>query len=242
MAKKKKSAEPTARYTLVPQPTVRSMIVCVPEDLPTEVLASTRQLDRHLGVQATSCRRLWASPALRLWQRRHLIDLRPGNPAYCAGGPIQLLDLEGLRQATGMGAAMRYQHFVRVVQGTSPATPWTVFMQRHLADPDAYPKYAAKADFEGQTRILAMRMYNAAVTNPAAHLYPQEVEMLQAGHAAYCNYHALWAVCSDAVVTTDGGRIQPASDHFADRVTFLHQANRYLDGLDPAQRLLAVTL
>ena len=36
--------------TVTAPATIRTMIVCLPAGLPTQVLASTRQLDRHLAV------------------------------------------------------------------------------------------------------------------------------------------------------------------------------------------------
>jgi len=49
------------------------------------------------------------------------------------------------------------------------------------------------------------------------------------------------AICCDAILTTDGRRLQPRSDSFADRITYLHDAMRLLYALPSRQRLLAVT-
>ena len=222
--------------------TIRTMIVCVPDGLPTEVLASTRQLEHHLAVAGTSSARIWAKPTLGPLARRQLIDAHKGRPTYCAGGPVRLLDLVGMRHGAGIGAGLRFQQWSRIVHGTRPATVWPVFVQRHLTDPTKYPMDTARADFDAQPRVLAMAMHNATVHTPAAHLDPHELEMLQAGPAAYANFHSLRAVCADALLTPDGARMQPASARFADWVTYLAHANRYLDSLDGKQRLLAVTL
>lgn len=238
----------TATATVTPTgpvtvpPTIRTMTVCVPEELPTQVLAASRQLDRHLAVTGTSTPRLWAKPTVGPLARRHLIAARRGRPTYCAGGPVRLLDLAGMRYGATVGASLRHQHWTRVVHGTRPATPWPQFAARHHADPTRYPIQTATADFDRQPRVLAMRMYNAAAGYGAAQLDPMELEMLQAGPAAYANYHALRAVCTDAVLTADGTRLAPASAQFTDWVTYLALAIHYLDGLDGSQRLLAVTL
>ena len=235
------AATPATTLMVTPTPTVRHMIVVVPDQLPTQVLRSTRQLDTHLGVQATSWARFWAKPGLRPWQRQNMIDLRKGQPAYCAGGPARLLDLAAMRHGAAVGAGIRHQHWSRAVHGTKAATPWHVYMRRHLDDRSQYPLEVAKADFTNQPRVNAMRIHNAACYG-AAQLDVAELEMYQAGQMAYQNYHALWALCLDALLTHDGALLQPDSDAFAHQVTYLDAALRYLDGLDDAVRLLAVTL
>jgi hypothetical protein len=236
------NAAPVVNATpaVTPTATIRTMIVCVPDELPRESLTA-RQLDRHFGVAGTLSPRFWATPALYLWQRGHLFDLRKGRPAYCAGGPLRLLDLAGMRHAAGMGAGIRHQTWARVVHGTKAATPWHVFETRHLADPAAYPIDIAKAGFNNQPRVNAMRMHNA-VAYGAGTLAVDELEMFQAGPMAYQHYHAATAVCGDALITAEGAKLAPDSDAFAHRVTYLEQANRYLDTLAEAQRLLAVTV
>lgn len=226
-----------------PQPTIRTMIACVPEQLSTQVLNGTRQLDRHLGVTATSEARFWARDNTYIWQHKQFIGLRKAKtgPRYCAGGPISLLDLTGMRHGAHLGASMRHQQWTHVVRGTRDARPWQDYLLRHLREPGKYPFEQAKADFEAQPRVFAMRAHNAAGFGDV-YLDPFELELLQAGAAGYANYHSMWVVCTDAVITANGGQLQPASDSAADRLTYLSQAIRYVESLDPAQRLLAVTL
>jgi hypothetical protein len=236
-------APPVVAPSVVAPPVqVRLMLVRIPDDLPGQVLTYNRRLDRAFGVSATSCPRLWASPRLHAWQRRRLFDVRTGHPTLCAGGPLRLLDIAGLRHAAAIGAGLRHQRWAHVVHGTKSATPWPVFLQRHLTDPSTYPIDKAEADFERQPRVLAMRLHNAATYDAVAHLDPHELEVLQAGPASYQHFHALWSTCLDAILTADGTRLAPASGHLADWVTYLDRASRYLDGLDDAQRLIAVAL
>jgi hypothetical protein len=223
-----------------PTATIHTMIVCLPDGLPRDALTASR-LDRHFGVSGSLQPRFWASPALYPWQRGQLFGLRKGRPACCAGGPVRLLDLAGLRHAGGVGAGIRHQLWQRVVHGTRPATPWPIFLTRHLADPRRYPYPAAQAAFGHQPRVNAMRMHNAA-TPGAAHLPVVELEMFQAGPAAYQHYSACTAICGDALLTADGHKLAPQSDALTDRVTYLDQAVRHLDTVEPAQRLLAVAL
>ena len=238
MGKTPRKVTPTAADR--PKATIRTMILCIPGELPREALTA-HQLDRNFGVQGTLSPRFWATAALRLWQHRQMISLRKGRPASCAGGPVKLLDLDGMLQAAGIGAGIRHQLFSRIVHGTRNATPWHVYEARHLADPQEYRWDKAVADFDNQPRVNAIRMHNAA-TYGAGQIALAEVEMYQAGYMAYQHYSALTAVAGDALITIEGATLAPASDAMADRVTYLEQANRLLAAIDPDQRLLAVAL
>ncbi|MDH6466055.1 hypothetical protein M2302_006261 [Micromonospora sp. A200] len=230
----------TAAPTVTPAPTIATMIVCLPDELPAEALTA-RHLHTQFGVAGTLTPLFWAVPQLRLWQRQQMISLRKGRPASCAGGPVRLLDLQGMRHAAGVGAGIRYQVWQQVVHGTRPATPWPVFASRHLTDPQKYPLEVATADFHAQPRVNAMRMH-AAATPGTGQPNPGELEMYQAGQMAYQHYHATSAFAGDALLTADGRKLAPASDALAHRVTYLEQALRYLDTVEPDQRLLAVAL
>ncbi|MEV2241105.1 hypothetical protein [Micromonospora sp. NPDC049891] len=229
-----------ARPVVTPTATISTMIVCLPDGLPSQALTAT-QLDRHFGVSGALQPRFWASPSMWLWQRRHLVAPRKGRPVYCAGGPVKLLDLAAMRHAAGVGAGIRHQLWQRVVHGTRPATPWSTLLARHLADPARYPRERAVADFHHQPRVNAMRMHNAA-SHGGGYLSVGELEMFQAGPMAYQHYSASTAVCGDALLTPDGHKLAPASDALTHWVTYLEQANRYLDTVEADQRLIAVAL
>ncbi|MCO1597612.1 hypothetical protein M8C17_20890 [Micromonospora sp. RHAY321] len=234
-------ATPNApRPTVTPAPTIQTMVVCLPDELPAEALTA-HHLDEHFGVTGTLKPLFWAVPALRLWQRHQMVGLRKGRPPACAGGPVKLLDLQGMRHAAGVGAGIRYQIWQQIVHGTRPATPWPVFEARHLADPDRYTLHAAAADFHAQPRVNAMRMY-AAATPGTGQPSVGELEMYQAGQMAYQHYSATSAIVGDALLTADGRKLSPASDALTHRVTYLEQALRYLDTVEPSQRLIAVAL
>lgn len=240
------TARPTSTRTApaapvaTPAATIRTMIVCLPDDLPRETLTQHR-LDRHFGVSGTLHPQFWAAPSMWVWQRGHLFGLRKGRPACCAGGPVRLLDLTGMRHAAGVGAGIRYQLWQRVVHGTKAAHPWPVFLARHLADPHRYPWAAAQAAFHAQPRVNAMRLHNA-VTHGAAQLALADLEMLQAGQVAYQHYSACTAICGDALLTTDGTTLAPASDALTHRITYLEHAMRHLDTAEPHRRIIAVAL
>lgn len=223
-----------------PTATIQSMIVCLPDALPSHALTAS-QLDRYFGVSGTVQARFWAVEARWLWQSKELVAARKGKPTYCAGGPVKFLELAGMRQAAGMGAGIRHQLWQQVVQGTPAAKAWHVFESRHLAEAAKYPYEKAQADFWNQPRVNAMRLHNQS-SYGAAQLALQELEMFQAGPVAYQHYSAITAVCADALLTPGGHRFAPASDALAHRVTYLEQANRYLDTLEADQRLLAVAL
>ncbi len=229
----------TTTGTVIPDPTVHTMIVCVPDELPGEVF-DRRLLDRHFGVQGSLVPRFWAKPGNPL-RRRGLVDARKGKPTPCAGGPLRLLDLEALRHSYAMAAAFRYQTWSTVVRGTRDARAWVHYLHRHVNDPVDYPIQRAQADFGNQPRVLAMRSHNA-VTYGGASLDEQELEMFQAGPVAYQNFQYLAAAVADALLTPQGQRLCATSDRMAHRLAYLHNTNRYLDSLDPATRIVAVSL
>jgi hypothetical protein len=223
---------------VVPAPTVRTMIVCVADDLPSEVF-DQRVLAWHLSVDGSIVVRFWAKPTNPI-RRRHLIDPRPGKPTACAGGPLRMLDTAALRLAYRMAAALRYQTWTAVTRGTRDARPWVTFLERHLSEPD-YPLAQAETDYGNQPRVLAVRAHNTVTSGPAR-LAEQDLEMFQAGPMAYQNYQQLLAMAADALLTPGGDRLCPVSDRFADRLTYLQQANRYLDTTDEHTRIIAVQL
>ncbi|GAA4595791.1 hypothetical protein BJY16_001795 [Actinoplanes octamycinicus] len=234
---------PAPAVTLKPAATINTMIIVLPDELRTDMFTRTSDLSRHFGVAGRLHPRFWAIRNLRLWQHRQLIGMQPrkrNTPVYCAGGPAALLDLDGLRDASGCGAGIRHQLWHQVVQGTRPAQPWPALHARHCADPKKYPYAQARDDFWAQPRVNAMQLHNAA-TAGTAHLPIEDLEMLQAGPMAYQHYSAMTAICGDALRTADGRVLTPASDTLADRTYYLDQAVRYLDTIENA-RLIAVTL
>ncbi|GAA1622987.1 hypothetical protein [Actinoplanes couchii] len=233
-----RSAKPAPTTQATVAPTIRTMVVCVPDTLPSEAIASG-QLGEHLKVRGTLLPRFWTTAGLL--QRIKLFGFRAGKPAYCAGGPVRLLNLDGMRQAAGFAAGVRHQLWQQAIHGTRPAHSWPVYLRRHLSEPDRYPRQQAEDDFRRQPRVLAVELHN--INRPPAEAFDlAELDMYQAGPAAYQHYSAAAAVTGDAVLTRDGNLLAPASDTAPDRVTFLNQASHYLHGVTPQQRLLALSL
>lgn len=224
----------------VPAPTIHTMIVCVPVEVPG-LMFDQRTLEHQFGVHGVTVVRFWAKPCQPL-RRRQLIDPRKGKPTPCAGGSLRMLDMAALRRAYRTAAAQRYQTFTTVVRGTRDARPWAHYLGRHLSEPD-YRMTRAESDYRNQPRVLALRAHNAvADAHAGAQLDERELEMFQAGPAAYGNYHHLLAMAADALLTPERHRLCPVSDRFADRLTYLQQANRYLDTTNEHTRIVAVQL
>ncbi|WBB91434.1 hypothetical protein [Verrucosispora sp. WMMC514] len=58
---------------------------------------------------------------------------------HAAGGPTCLLDLRLMRSRAAEYAAWQWQQWHATVSGTRDAQPWWVFLDRHRADPTAWP-------------------------------------------------------------------------------------------------------
>jgi hypothetical protein len=176
-----------------------------------------------------------------MWQHKQLSAPRKGRPLYCAGGPVNLLDLDGVRHAAGFGAGVRHTQWQHVVHGTPRAHAWHVFQGRHLSEPAKYSLARAEAEFWGQPRVSAMRLHNMNQP-PAGQLPIEHLEMFEAGAATYQHYAAASTLCGDAVLTADGRTIKPAGDALSFRITYLDLATRHLETIAPAERLLAITV
>jgi hypothetical protein len=204
------------------------------------MLSASWPPDCCTAVAGTPVSYLWARSGIKPWQRRHLYGIRRTQhaPTLCAGGPIRWLDLDGMRDAAAFAAGIRHHQWTNAVRGTRPATPWHQIRTAQPGTPTVAIA-AAWRRYTHQPRIVAMRAFTAAhLTGPV--LDQEEIEMYQAGLVAYQQYHAMRAICGDAMVTADGRRLQPRSDSFADRITYLHHAMRLLHALPSRQHLLAV--
>ena len=235
-------AEPPPPTGVEPMaPLIRLMIVCVPDTMPVSILTSSWPTGHGNCIAGTPVTYLWARSGVKPWQRRHLIGVHRARHTVtvCAGGPIRWLHLDGMRAAAAFAAGIRHHQWTNAVRGTRPATPWHQIRAAQSGAPSV-AMAAAWRRYTNQPRIVAMRAFTAAyIAGPV--LDPDEIEMYQAGPVAYQQYHAMRAICGDAILTTDGRRLEPRSDSFADRITYLHHAMRLLHALPNRQRLLAVT-
>lgn len=71
---------------------------------------------------------------------------------------------------------------------------------------------------------------------------PHELALYQAGEATYAGLYWRAALIGDALITTDGRLLKPASGSVADRFRFLNEACGYLRSLRPSARLCAVAI
>jgi hypothetical protein len=224
--------------------TIRTMIVCIPNGVAPQMLTAGYPTHPAFDDGARFSSRFWVIPKLRFWHRSHLINVRrgrKGTPTSCAGGRLSHLDLTLMRDAAGFYAGMRWQQWHQAVAGTRAARPWHEFDTDRRTNPTKVSHDDARTRFLAQPRINAMRAYTAA--NPTASaLDPYEVEMYQAGQQAYQHYHAMQALCADAIMPPAGDRIEPASDSLADRLTYLHQVIRLMHNFTATQRIAAISV
>ncbi|GIH16344.1 hypothetical protein [Rugosimonospora africana] len=158
---------------------------------------------------------------------------------YTSGGPIGLLDLDGMRRAAVIAATHTWHRWSYVVAGTPAAKPFWHFADRYGGD--RYPLARARRDYLSQPRISAIRAFNAAPYNPG-HLPVDHLEALQVGLSTYVTIAELSAVVGDGVVTAEGYFFVPESGRVEDQLTFLHHANRYLAGLPRETPIAAIAV
>jgi hypothetical protein len=209
----------------------RTVVVCLPVNAEPQLLpalAHARLATAGYTVLGTVLR----FPAPGRQARKHL-DVHQG---YTCGGPVGLLDLDGMRRAAAAAAAQTWQHWNYIVAGTPFARPWWHFADRHRADPARYPVAQAQQDYLTQPRVMAMRAFNALHHNA---LPTGELEALQQGLNTYATLGQLAAVAADGVATLDGRVLTPTSTRLDDQLTYLHHANHHLAALSANQPITA---
>lgn len=166
----------------------------------------------------------------------YLLDAarRFGAVTMAAGGRKSRLDLTGTAAKAAHDAALRWRAWnTHIAATTRPARPFEDYLAQHHADPAKVSVAEARRRFEQQPRVLAML---------AHHFDPYELSVYQSGEATYAGLHWRIALIGDALITTDGRLLTPASDSVADRFRFLNEACAYLRGLRSSARLCAVAI
>jgi hypothetical protein len=222
-------------------PDTAVIIVCLRQNTPTDQLAATAiaQLTAlsSLSNARTAGRFVTTSRITGRWSQRRL--LQPWQHT-AAGGPIRLLDIDGMRAAARDACWQRWHLWHQVVTGTSLARPYWQFADRHLAAPDKYPRERAQGDYLAQPRIAAMRTYNALPTKVMP-LFTRELEAFQAGPHTYAHLGWLSAVPADGMVTLDERYLRPHGGRLAEQLDFLHTANNAITAMNTHDQLVALT-
>jgi hypothetical protein len=216
---------------------IRTILVCLPAGRRPHELAdlAADQLARHdLPACGTVAH---FRPGTRRGSK--LLD-RSRDSA--AGGPVGLLDLEGMRRRAYVAAAQRWLLWRAVVAGTRSAQPWWVYADRHHADPRRYPLHAAREQYLTQSRLLAMATYNALPCR-ADHLPPAQIEAFQAGQRTYAWLAWLTAVPADGLTLDQSapmGLLTKPRGRLTAQLSYLREANACLDRLHPKANLVAM--
>jgi len=161
-----------------------------------------------------------------------------GAITLAAGGRKSRLDLPGMSLTAAHEAVARWRAWhLHINATTRPARVWEDFLAQHHADPDKVSLAEARRRFEQQPRVLAMLAYAGGYV-----FDPYELALYQAGEATYAGLYWRRALIGDALITTDGRIMRPASDTLADRFRFLNDACIYLRSLNDHARLCAVAI
>ncbi len=215
-------------------PASLTIVVTLDPDITTDALTASAANRVHTQGHLCPTGLVNHFPAHRRLTRRLVHRLH----GHAAGGPIRLLDLHLMRRRAAEYAAWQWQQWRSVVSGTRDAQPWWVFLDRHRADPAAWPISRAQQAYLAQPRVLAMTAYHAAYRQhpvPTARL-----ESLQAGLSSHCTAAALAAVPGDATATATGVWLTTRSGRLSDQLAYLHAANNYIDQLPPRTPLVAI--
>jgi hypothetical protein len=216
---------------------VRTILVCLPAGLRPPELAdlATDRLARHdLPACGTVAH-------FRPGTRRASKLLDRGKDAT-AGGPVGLLDLDGMRRLAYAAAAQRWLLWRGVVAGTRSAQPWWVYADRHHSDPRRYPLHTAREQYLTQPRLLAMATYNA-LPGRADQLQPGQIEAFQAGQRTYTWLAWLTAVPADGLTLDQpvpAGLLTKPRGRLTAQLSYLREANASLDRLHPKANLVAM--
>ena len=161
-----------------------------------------------------------------------------GSITLAAGGRKSRLDLPGMSMIAANEAIARWRAWNMHINATTRAArTWEDFLADHKAAPAKLSLAEARRRFEQQPRVLAMLAYAGGHT-----FDPYELSLYQTNEATYAGLHWRIALIGDALITTDGRLMRPATDSLADRFRFLNDACAYLRTLNNRARLCAVTI
>lgn len=170
------------------------------------------------------------------------------EPLHCDGGPRGLLDFAATRRQAVNRARAEWQaqqhDFQKLIADHPPARPLTAFLDRHQADPVAYPREQAVADHHAQPLIRALNHCTAWQRYPSLGVWvlgPDTDPISQFTRDPQPDFDgaAAWAVTTYALLTADGHWIDPerlgpfAAPHPGEEAdeAYARQADAYLDNL-----------
>ncbi|MGC5332817.1 hypothetical protein [Micromonospora sp. DT62] len=221
--------------------TAQIVTVCFAPGDDADWFAASEKVNDLLHANGTPARRYHVRHRRLIgWLTRflgyYLLDAarRFGAVTVAAGGRKSRLDLTGTAARAANDATLRWRAWNTHINATTkPAQPWEDYLAQHHADPAKVTLNEARRRFEQQPRVLAM----------LAHSFdPYELSVYQAGEATYVGLYWRIALIGDALITTDGRLLIPASDSVADRFRFLNEACGYLRSLHSTARLCAVAI
>ena len=215
--------------------------VCFAPGADADWFAASEKVTNLLHVNGTPARRYHVRHrrligCLTRFLGYHLLDAarRFGAVTLAAGGRKSRLDLTRTAATAAHQATQRWRAWnIHINATTKPAHPWEDYLAHHHTNPTKVSLAEARRCFEQQPRVLAML---------AASFDPYELSVYQAGEATYTGLHWRIALIGDALITTDGRLLIPATGSVADWFRFLNEACTYVRGLRSTARLCAVAI
>lgn len=224
------------------QSTTRTVVVCLPDgrkdcripSVPgypgkTQFASVYTIADGRLGRAG----RMFTTDLIEVRTRRGVGDT-------AAGGRLGRLDLHRTKEIAWYDAMLTYEAWGLAVAGTEKAKPWNTFLARHEAAPEKYTRATAWDDFTKQPQIVAMTAHNECGGEYQLDLL--DLELFQAGQAAYGRASALRRICGDAFLNPRGQLFHANGTDARRRLEYLGNVRRVLDQLPASQWLVALSL
>lgn len=210
----------------------RTMLVCLPPHHGLSELAGLAAEE----LAAYQVKALALTPHF-LPRTRRTSRLLNGTRRAAAGGPMRLLDFDGMRRRAQEAAARRWLVWDQVVAGTGPARPSWAFI-----DDERQSVETRRRQYLAQPRIQALAIYNA-LPHRLCPLPDADVEAFQLGQTAYAWLAWLAAVPADGLLDTSrSGLITPVSARLNDRIAYLHTASACLSGVHTTSNVVAIAV
>lgn len=149
------------------------------------------------------------------------------------GGPTWLLDLEATRSAAERYATELFDRYAEIAAEHPPAEGRSVFLARHEADPEGYPRDKLREEYHAQPLVGALDKAGLGG------FFDCPIDIFAVGRDSYLATHRDAAIPGWALITLDRewvapgeiGRFGTSTETSDDLAAYQQRTNAYLDAL-----------